>query len=531
MKQTSAIFQNKRDTIIPLLLTIGGGIIRFFRLGNNSFWIDELGQLVVSARDLPGIIEGVSYHLSPPLDYLLLHITIAFGQSEFLVRANSAIFGTVTIFFIYHISKRLFNKEIALISSVLLAFSRFHIHFSQEARMYSLFCMLTVISFYLLWMYIEQKKNKYYLLLLFTDLVLLYTHYYGLFVIVSQGLYLGLQFIYPKQEWNFRDFAKQLFHTYFGFLIVGIVYLPWMGTLLTQINRSYNQIIPRASINQNWIHSFVKIFSRASWHTVYSQIITRRFNSIFGTPWPEQLFSPFELIFLLLAIIGIICSFISKKKLKMPVIFLSIWLFLPLLLVTLAGVNLGTRYFIFILPPYLIMISLGIVELKNWFIAKWGQKLGTLTTGLLIVLIGSIVFMSLYDYFFHYEKDDWRGIGEFLEKNAEPADTILIIGGDNSYIKHYYHGSSSIRDADYMYGELAFINTYEDLSDFVYSDGCKWIFVSGHSNNIFSYGEIEIEGLVLKLLRDNMDAVEKVYHQGKYDLPGLYRSLDCKPYQ
>ena len=177
------------------------------------------------------------------------------------------------------------------------------------------------------------------------------------------------------------------------------------------------------------------------------------------------------------------------------------------------------------------MISLGIVELKNWFITKWGQKFGTLTTALLFISIGSIVFMSVYDYFLHYEKDDWRGIGEFLEKNAEPSDTILVIGGDNSYIEHYYHGSSSIRDADFMYGELAFINTFEDLSDFVYSDGCKWIFVSGHSNNIFSYGEIEIEELVLKLLRDNMDVVEKVYHQGYYDLPGLYRSIDCKPYQ
>ena len=166
MKAMKEFVQTKKDLFYSLLITIIAGILRFFHLGRKSLWNDELSQLYVSSSSISDFLANISYHPSPPLDYLLLKIPLLFGSSEFLVRLNAAIFGTLTIFVFYHLSRIQFNREIAIISSILLAFSRFHIRFSQEARMYSLFCLLTTLSFYLLWLYIIHKKTKYFYILL-----------------------------------------------------------------------------------------------------------------------------------------------------------------------------------------------------------------------------------------------------------------------------------------------------------------------------------------------------------------------------
>ena len=83
-----------------------------------------------------------------------------FGQSEFSIRFPALIFGVLSIFMIYKLGKVLFNLEIGLLSALILAISPFHIHYSQEARPYSLLMVLSLISTYYFVKFIKSHHEK-----------------------------------------------------------------------------------------------------------------------------------------------------------------------------------------------------------------------------------------------------------------------------------------------------------------------------------------------------------------------------------
>jgi uncharacterized membrane protein len=83
------------------------------------------------------IVENSAQSVHPPLYYVILHYWInLFGDTEFSTRFLSVIFGLFSIFMIYKVGTLLFNKNVGMLSSLLLALSVFHIQYSQEVRMY-----------------------------------------------------------------------------------------------------------------------------------------------------------------------------------------------------------------------------------------------------------------------------------------------------------------------------------------------------------------------------------------------------------
>jgi len=79
-----------------------------------------------------------------------------------------------------------------------------------------------------------------------------------------------------------------------------------------------------------------------------------------------------------------------------------------------------------------------------------------------------------------------------------------------------------------MYGEKVVINTFADLSAYVISGKCTWVFVNIHSNKVF--GDINRQYDYLNdWLNEHMTMIDGVYEQGDNDFPGLYQSNSCKP--
>jgi len=91
----------------------------------------------------------------PPLYHFLMwgwaHL---FGNSEFVMRLPSVLFGTATIYVVYLIAKQLVNKKsklinfLPLVAALFLATAPFHIYYSQEARTYALTAFSTSLSIY-----------------------------------------------------------------------------------------------------------------------------------------------------------------------------------------------------------------------------------------------------------------------------------------------------------------------------------------------------------------------------------------------
>jgi mannosyltransferase len=124
-----------------LLLTVLGGVLRAYRLGANSLWVDEFATFKIISRPFAEILKTTAeVNFCPPLYFWLVHgvVSIA-GVSESSLRLVSAVAGTLTIPVAWLLARELSgNRTVAWICAALLALNPLHIWYSQEARPYAL---------------------------------------------------------------------------------------------------------------------------------------------------------------------------------------------------------------------------------------------------------------------------------------------------------------------------------------------------------------------------------------------------------
>lgn len=131
-------------------------------LGYNAYSIlktgrDEYGTL------LPLIFKSFGDYKPGLYVYTAVPSIALLGLNEIAVRLPSAIFGIIGVIAVYFISIELFkHKRLAAITSLLLAISPWHIHFSRGAWEINLSLMLTLLG--ILW-FLKSLKNQRYLLL------------------------------------------------------------------------------------------------------------------------------------------------------------------------------------------------------------------------------------------------------------------------------------------------------------------------------------------------------------------------------
>ena len=147
--------ENQIEEFAPWLvfiITLIGGLLRIFLLGNKGMWLDETFSVWLANHSVAEMLQWmVKIDQHPPLYYLLLHYWIALnGDAPGSVRMLSALFGAGTIPIIYLIGKRLSGLMVGLAAAVFLALSPFNIYYAQETRMYTLLTFNTAVAIYAL---------------------------------------------------------------------------------------------------------------------------------------------------------------------------------------------------------------------------------------------------------------------------------------------------------------------------------------------------------------------------------------------
>src|SRR3989344_1248716 len=142
----------KVELILLILILFLGTFLRFIYIDKQSLWIDEVGTYELIMKDsLPLIMKDIAIILDSPFYYIFPKISLYFfGKNEFAMRFPSVLFGILSIFMIYKLGKYLFNKNVGLISALIIAVNPLNIAMSQNARPYSLSILLTLISIYFL---------------------------------------------------------------------------------------------------------------------------------------------------------------------------------------------------------------------------------------------------------------------------------------------------------------------------------------------------------------------------------------------
>lgn len=213
-----------------LLILAFGGFFRIYEMTKESLWLNE-AQTVQLARLHPTHILAWRDNI-PPLHALLLHYWMAvFGDSEFSVRALSALFGLLSLVLIYRIGALLFNDRSGLLASFILALSLFHIHYSQEARCYSLLAFTALLSYYFFIRIIRGEAGLRNLTAyVVSSSLLTYAHVDGWYILAAQNLLV-------LADWLLALKAHESPRVGFGKwallqLLIVLLYLPWVPIML-----------------------------------------------------------------------------------------------------------------------------------------------------------------------------------------------------------------------------------------------------------------------------------------------------------
>ncbi|MGZ7136541.1 MAG: glycosyltransferase family 39 protein, partial [Methanobacterium sp.] len=157
-------------------------------------------------------------------------------MSEFSIRFLSVIFGFFAILMIYMVGTLIFNKNGGIISSLILALSAFHIYYSQEARMYSLMTLLTLLSIYFFIKLINGGNFKFIIGYILSSILLMYTHYFGLVIIITQNIYFFTMFLFKlENKFNLKRWILLQ-------IILVFLYIPWVNFVITAMSAFTNHV-------------------------------------------------------------------------------------------------------------------------------------------------------------------------------------------------------------------------------------------------------------------------------------------------
>lgn len=206
-------------------------ILKFWFIEENSISWDEPFSIYHAQMDVSKIIHHLYQGNNPPLFEILLHFWIKLvGISPLSVRFLPAIFSCLTAGFVFLLGARFINLKAGFFAALLFTGSNFHLFFAHEARVYAWFGLLTVISMYLFLSLIEDKKSIYrWIALILVNTTLMYSHYFGIFLIAIQGISIIA----------FTEIRKKLFLPYFLTGIATLIlFLPNIFILVNRLKVS-----------------------------------------------------------------------------------------------------------------------------------------------------------------------------------------------------------------------------------------------------------------------------------------------------
>lgn len=127
------------SVVIPTAVALA---IRVHELLHGSIWADELQVVAAAKQGAARAIQMAAADVYPPLYYILAALYNPSDPHQ--LRWISAVTGTLTVTFVAGLGLRLGGAVSALVGGLWLALLPAHVHWSQEARAYSLLGLLVV---------------------------------------------------------------------------------------------------------------------------------------------------------------------------------------------------------------------------------------------------------------------------------------------------------------------------------------------------------------------------------------------------
>ena len=402
---------SKQNVVYYILIAvlIFAAFIRIYGIEKESYWLDEAVSIRQAQVSYPQTITMLKDDKNLPLYVSLLWSWVhLFGTSEASARLLSALFGVASVLLIFLVGKRMFNIMIGLYAAIFLALSTIGVYYSQEARLYSFFMFLCLLSFYAYILFEDKKSVKHGLFYFISSLLMIYTNLFAAIVLVIQNMHYII--------YNYKQ-VKKLFYWFLMQLSLAILFLPWLPMLAQQLQNS----------------------ATLSWMTKPDMLqLFRTFHEFSGDIFLLGLF----LLLVILAFFRFMTYKHKEKNASKYLALIFLWfLFPPLSMYVFSQYFIPLfhiRYFLFIFPALYLLLAWSIlILLKN----KLSQVIVIL--GISLVSIFLVISQATAT-----DKDDWRGLSEFLKNNVNNNDIIFIHPFYHQDPFAYYYAKGCFKEVD-----------------------------------------------------------------------------------
>lgn len=387
---------------VSVLIFVLNFVLKFWYISSNDIALDEPFTLFYSQMDLGSIFKMLQTENNPALHFLFMHFWIKlFGIGAMAVRMPSLIFSALTAVVIYITGKKFFSGRVGLTASAIFTFAAMQIYFSHEARVYSLFVLLASFSFlyFLKVAATPEKKSLYFTLFLFNSL-LIYSHYFGFFVVFTE--FVCLFFIRNRKK-AYKGF----------FLVFAALAISYIPNIIIFFNRFF------VSVSKGtWV--------KAPQITEYYGNLNRFLNIKYVT-----------MTFIVIMLVTMI--FLLKKKLFIPklkefiknenYILTLLWFFVPYTLMFLISFKVPM-----FLDRYLLFCSIPFYFLLSQIIFHFTLKEKAQITAAVLFVMCLILTTTL-------NPSNKRNVKELtaLVKDLKKPGDIIYIAPDYSKLEFIYH--------------------------------------------------------------------------------------------
>jgi len=362
--------------VSALVILMAGLALRLINLTEGGLWLDEIWSMQISASSgsVGAIVAACIADTHPPLFDILLHYWLVLvGDTDLGGRSFGLLWGIAGMALTWYYALRISgNRGVAFVALAILSFNYFHIYYSNEVRFYSFIYLLSLVITAHLYLYLKASRKLHLIISSVVLVALLYTHYYGVFIMAALATAVFLLTVFSK-------IPPRLFWNYvLASVLVTVAFAPWIPVLLS------------GTASESWMQP------PALWHFL------EYFYAYTGK-------NPVTFIFIVgMLSWGVRCF--NRHPVLLTILYsaMIVGFLLPFLASHLVVPMLHERYTMIYLPAIVLATAVVFMEIPR---LNWTRR------GLVLIVLWVSIglnFASFHSYFLEREKEPWKAIAEDL---------------------------------------------------------------------------------------------------------------------
>ena len=360
------------------VVVLFGTALRFWNLGQWSFWIDE----VFTVRDAQNLSVDSWRVIPNPIPYLAVKLSISIADSrEWGSRLIPCLVGIASIPMVFGFGRTLFNWRIGLLSSAFVACSSWHLFWAQNARYPVFTFFFGVLTAWLFYASLERDSTLLTISALVSCLCLILSHTLAVVIVPALAAYTVICLLENSNR-------KRWLNLLIFFLPFAV---PVLALILPQV---------RGYLFSGW--------GRNVWQRSPLYIVLTLVQGVSIPVAVTAFFAPIA------------------TRFNRATLFLLCYAGIPLILFLIASQlqNVAGYYLFWTIPAYFILAGVACEQVTEVIEMKSGNMLGILVPCVLLVTLLSQDY--LYFKIENGGRPKWREAFEVVEAEKKPTDKVVL---------------------------------------------------------------------------------------------------------